>query len=360
MNKRVLILGANGYIGVALHNHLKDAGYEVFGIDNEMRERNVVKIGSESLTFNQKPAEFNFDVSTDYKLVKEVIESVNPDAIVNLAQQPSAPFSMRGPEEATESQRNNIVGALNVLWMVKEVNPDIQIIQLGTAGEYPDWLYDGIDVPEGSRIEVQFQGKPWTIPTPRYAGSWYHFSKLHSSFNADYACRIWGLRVTDINQGIVYGHSEGARFDYDEYFGTVVNRFVTQAVAGIPLTIYGEKGGQTRSFINIKNVVQAVQLLIENPASAGEYRIIQQLTETHTIRDIAQKIRELTGCEIQYITNPRAERDENSFTFEAKKLKTLGLETIGLYDELPNLLDVVRSHESKINKSVILPTTQWK
>lgn len=358
--KRILILGSDGYIGVALYRYLTSKGYKVFGIDNNIRERNVINIGGASLTRNDKVSDFKFDISTEYKAIKELIATIHPGTIINLAQQPSAPFSMVDAINAVETQRNNICGNLNVLWAVKEVDPSIHIIQLGTAGEYPDWLYDGIDVPEGSRIEVQFQGKPWTIPTPRYAGSWYHFSKLHSSYNADYAARIWGLRITDINQGIVYGHVANTRFDYDEYFGTVVNRFVTQAVAGIPLTIYGDKGGQTRSFINIRNVIQAIELLLENPADQGDYRIIQQLTETHTVKDVAGKIQKLTGCEIQYITNPRAERNENEFKFQASKLKTLGLKTIGLDEELPLLLDLVKENKDNIIKEVIMPTTKWK
>lgn len=360
INTRVLILGGNGYIGVALYQYLTERGYFVLAVDNETRERNVRSIGGESLTNNKKPSEFDFDVSKDYKSLKEVIKNIRPNVVVNLAQQPSAPFSMIDAGHAVETQGNNNAGNLNLLYMVKEVNPNIHIIQLGTAGEYPDWLYEGIEVPEGSRIDVDYQGKKWNIPTPRYAGSWYHFSKLHSSYNADYAARIWGLRITDINQGIVYGHVEGTRFDYDEYFGTVVNRFVTQAVAGIPLTIYGDKGGQTRSFINLKNSIQAIELLINNPADKGEYRIIQQLTETHKIKSIAEKIQKLTDCEIQYIPNPRAEKDENEFTFAAQELKTLGLKTIGLDEELPLLIDVVKKHKDKIKTEVILPRTTWK
>ena len=236
--RRVILLGANGDIGVPLRNYLVEKGFFVLGIDNEIRERNVINIGSASLTHNSQPADLKIDISTDYKNLVEVIEGIRPEAIINLAQQPSAPFSMIDAEHGVETQRNNVCGSLNVLWAVKQVDPKIHVIQLGTAGEYPDWLYEGIEVPEGSRISVDYQGKPWTIPTPRYAGSWYHFSKLYSSYNADYACRIWGLRVTDINQGIVYGYMDQTRFDYDEYFGTVVNRFVTQAVAGMPICVY--------------------------------------------------------------------------------------------------------------------------
>ena len=377
--KRVLILGANGYIGCALYNYLKsikkitkttekvtgteevieEEVYEVLGVDNEMRERNVIEVGSNSITPNRKPWDINLDISLDYNGLKEIISSYKPDVIINLAQQPSAPFSMRDAKSATESQRNNIVGGLNVLWVVKEINPEIHVIQLGTAGEYPDWLYEGVEIPEGSRINVKYQDKDWTIPTPRYAGSWYHFSKLHASYNADYACRIWGLRVTDINQGIVYGINDNTRLDYDEYFGTVINRFVAQAVIGVPLTVYGE-GGQTRSFIHLSNSIQAIELLVNNPPKLGEYRIIQQLTDVKNIWQIAEMVQNITGCEIQKIENPRMEMVANEFRFEASKLKTLGLVPVEMETEIRHMVDVVREYKDNIKKEVILPKTKWK
>ena len=357
--RRILILGANGYIGVALYEYLNECGFTVLGLDNEMRERNVINGGSNSLTRNSKLSDFKLDISEDFRGLKEVIESFRPETIVNLAQQPSAPFSMIDSEHAVETQRNNICGGLNVLWAVREANPNIHIIQLGTAGEYPDWLYSGIEVPEGSRIEVEYNKKKWTIPTPRYAGSWYHFSKLHSSYNSDYACRIWGLRVTDINQGIVYGHIGNTRLDYDEYFGTVINRFVAQAVVGMPLTIYGT-GGQTRSFIHLKNSIEAIELLINNPANVGEYRIIQQLTDTKRVSEIADIVKSITNCEVENIENPRAEMEKNEFKFEADKLKTLGLKPVNMESEIRNLVNIVSKYKDNINKSVIAPKTKWK
>jgi nucleoside-diphosphate-sugar epimerase len=353
--KKVIILGADGYIGVALFNYLQSKNFLVFGIDDGTRERAVVSIGSSSLTNNKKVSSFRFDVSTKYKELKDIIEGFKPDTVVNLAQQPSAPFSMIDAEHANNTQKNNINGAMNLLWVIKEVDPKIQIIQLGTAGEYPDWLYKDMEVPESSRIKVNYKNKEWEIPTPRYAGSWYHFSKLYASYNADYACKIWGLRVTDVNQGVVYGHMEGTRFDYDQYFGTVVNRFITQKVAGIPLTIYGT-GDQMRSFINIKNSVQAIELMIDNPADEGEYRIVQQLTETYTVNDIAKMI----GGPAERMENPRVEMEKNEFKFEAKKLKTLGLKTITMKEELPNMLDIIKEASWKIKEKVIQPETKWQ
>lgn len=359
LNKnRILILGADGYIGCALYFYLKDKDYEILGVDNSLRERNVRGIGSESLIKSRAPAVLKIDISTDYNDLKEIIQSYKPATIVNLAQQPSAPFSMIDAQHATETQSNNINGAMNVLWAVKEIDPKIHIIQLGTAGEYPDWLYKGIEVPEDSRIKVRFQDKDWVIPTPRYAGSWYHFSKLYASYNADYACRIWGLRISDVNQGIVYGGTVDTRFDYDEYFGTVVNRFITQAVLGMPLTIYG-KGLQERSFINLKNSLQAIELMLKKPPSEGEYRIIQQLTEVCKILEIANMVHDLTGAKIQYIESPRIEMERSEFKFEAKKLKTLGLKTIAMHTELPKMMKLIQKNKDKIKEELIMPKTKW-
>lgn len=357
--KRILICGANGYIGVALYSYLKERGFTVLGIDNEMRERNVINIGSNSLTRNSKPSDFKLDISEDYRGFKEIVESFRPETIVNLAQQPSAPFSMIDADHAILSQKNNICGGMNILWAVKEVDPNIHIIQLGTAGEYPDWLYNGIEVPESSRIEVEYNKKKWIIPTPRYAGSWYHFSKLYSSYNSDYASRIWGLKVTDINQGIVYGHIGETRLDYDEYFGTVINRFVVQAVVGVPLTIYGT-GEQTRSFIHLKNSIEAIELLINNPANIGEYRVIQQLTDIKRVSEIANIVKSITNCEIDNIENPRSEMEKNEFKFEANKLKTIGLKPVDMESEIKNLFNIISKYKENINKSVIWPKTKWK
>ncbi len=359
LNKnRILILGANGYIGCALYFYLKDKDYEVLGVDNSLRENNIRALGGESLIASRAPAALKFDISIDYNELKEVVQSYRPGTIINLAQQPSAPFSMIDAQHATDTQRNNVNGAMNVLWAVKEIDPNIHIIQLGTAGEYPDWLYEGVEVPEGSRIKVDYQGKEWEIPTPRYAGSWYHFSKLYSSFNADYACRIWKLRISDVNQGIVYGGTGDTRFDYDEHFGTVVNRFITQAVLGMPLTIYG-RGLQERSFINLKNSLQAIELMLKKPPSEGEYRIVQQLTEVYKIIEIANMVYDLTGAKVQYLESPRAEMYENKFKFEAKKLKDLGLKTIAMHTELPKMMNLIKGKKDKIKKELIMPKTKW-
>lgn len=357
--QRVLILGADGYIGVALYQYLDEKDYLVIGIDNNMRERNVINYGSDSIIRASKPADIKMDISLDYNALKELIASFHPTTIINLAQQPSAPWSMISAENARETQRNNVCGGLNLLWAVHEVDPSIHIIQLGTAGEFAASVYSEVEIPEGPRITVKYNDKDWVIPTPRYAGSAYHWSKVFSSFNADYFAQLWGMRFTDINQGIVYGHYGNTRFDIDDCFGTIINRFVAQAVVGMPLTIYGE-GNQARSMINIKNSLQAIELLINNPASNGEYRTIHQLTEVYTPNQVAEFVKDATECTINHIDNPRVENENHNFVFEAKKLKTLGLRTITLIEELPRLVDIVQKHKDNIKLEVIKPKIKWK
>lgn len=359
--KRVLILGNRGFIGKALHHFLVEKGYEVAGVDNLSRIKFVQEVGSESLVPPEPSMEnpsLCLDI-TDYQALYEIIKDFQPEAIVHLAEQPSAPFSMIDAKHCAETQSNNIVGSLNLLWAVHEINPNIHIIKLGTAGEYPDWLWGGRFIPEGHRMTVQYRGEDWEIPVPRYAGSWYHFSKLHDSINLDYACRIWGLKATDVNQGVIYGHRYNTRFDYDESFGTLVHRFVVQAVKGLPLTVYGE-GGQTRGFINLQNAIEAIELFIKNPPVDEGLRVAHQLTNTYSVMDIANKVQELTDCEIEKIPNPRAELPRNTFDFEARILKDLGLQTITLEEELPNLIELAQKYKDEIREEVIRPKINWR
>jgi UDP-sulfoquinovose synthase len=175
----------------------------------------------------------------------------------------------------------------------------------------------------------------------------------------EYAVRIWGLRVTDVNQGVVYGHRNGTRLDVDEAFGTVINRFVAQAVVGIPLTIYGE-GGQTRGFINLQNSLEAITLLGNNPVEAGEFRVIHQTTQEYSVKEIAEMVQMFTGCEIQHVDNPRVEMDENKFTFDTSTLDNLGLVPVTLKEELPRLIKVMEENKDRIIKEAILPKTNWR
>lgn len=710
-NDRIMILGMEGYIGRALCSYLNRGGgktYYVTGVDNGLRQNNVALIGSDSLFDMELMDCLHFDI-TDYDRLKSRIIEFEPDVIVHLAEQPSAPFSQLNAYQATYTQYNNVVGTLNVLWAIKETNPNIHFIKLGTAGMYSDWLYKDIIIPERSRIVVNYQEKEWEIPTPRYGGSFYHLcyddkteiltrggwklfkdlsdneevttlnqftqkleyqntirnysfdfegemfiqknrrldvsvtpnhklfvsqsrkngvlnspklveakklfrkftnylvsaeydgeereyfelpecersvnksskrillpsrrirmddwlyflgwyisegsvdnesgvgkynrkayrvalstnyrkdlakkafigigyedshdngqqiiksdkqlavwlrrlgksldkyiptefknlsvrqgrilldslidgdgtkngrgwvyftsskkladdvqelaikcglsaniscldrigkinwvkhkeyrvfisptktvqvnqnknkednhyeyyrgkvyccevpngvilvrksgkpyfagnSKLYDSFNIDYACRIWGLRASDLNQGVVYGYVYGTRFDYDSYFGTIINRFIVQAAKKIPLTVYGA-GNQQRGFIHLQNSLQAIEIIIQHPPVEGEYRIIHQLTKVHSINEIANMVKKVSGCAISHIKDPRVEMENNKFTFEAKFLKDFGLVEKPMEPEIDSLYRKVLSCVGRIKEEVIQPTTLWR
>lgn len=380
-----LILGSEGYIGRALSANLRENGHEVYGVDNLSRMMNVHKVGSRSVYYEGDLIGENFqylDISKDYQGLKKVMSELKPDAIVHLAEIPSAPYSMMSPEHSSEVIRNNTCGTMNVLWAMREVCPDAHLIKLGTEGEYPDWLWDGKHIPEGHYMKVWREdvaeefvdnkipefaldedGNPslteWEIPVPRNFGSVYHSTKFYESFLIEYFCRVWGLTATDVNQGVVYGHRYGTRLDVDEAFGTVINRFVAQAVIGIPLTVYG-KGGQKRGFINLQNSIEAIELLAKNPPEKGEFRVIHQTTQEYRVKEIAEKIQALTGCEIQYIDNPRMEMDRNYFTFDTSTLDNLGLKEVSLDEELPRLIEVMKQNKHRIIKEAIMPRTNWR
>ncbi len=354
---KVIIYGAAGFIGNPLRRHLASLGHEVSSYDNFVRAEQMKEVGSESLTPWDTEGITELDVC-DFDGVRASVEKDRPDAIIHLGEQRCAPYSMVSAKNAAFTQRNNLVGTMNILWAMKEVKPDCHLVKLGTAGEYPDWLYKDVLIPEGSRIKVGYGGKEdWEIPVPRYFGSWYHASKMYDSFNIDYACRIWGLRATDLNQGVVYGHSEGTIFDYDHIFGTVVNRMAVQAVAGHPLTVYGE-GGQTRGFISLQNALEAITLVMQNPPEG--YRVIHQVTETHSIMSIAEKVAALTGAEIRKYPNPRFEMESHTLRFEAKTLKDFGLKQVTLDDTLPGIIETAAAHKENIDKDIILPPNMPK
>lgn len=357
-NKKVFITGSNGYIGNPLMKFLEKKGYEVAGIDNSFREDTV-----KSLTpIKKHEKSWQGDV-LEYSLLKAQITDIKPDVIIHLAEIPSAPFSMRNQDTAYLTQKNNILGTLNVLWAIKEIDPKIHLIKLGTAGEYPDWLYPKeIEIPESPRMRIEGQREgwdieDWEIPVPRYGGSWYHMSKLHDSNNCDYASRIWELDITDINQAPVYGYIKGTRFDYDSEWGTVVNRFVAQSLKNYPLTVYGT-GEQQRGYIHLKNALKAIELVIQNRPKG--YDIVHQLTETKTINEIASMVDKHRGCGVKHIDNPRAEAPQNEFNFEMKKLKDWGLKPITMKESLGELIEQIAPYRRDIDKKFFLPKAKWK
>ena len=233
---------------------------------------------------------------TDAAFTYAAVADSAPDAIVHFGEQRSAPYSMIDREHAVYTQVNNVVGTLNLMYAIAEVNPDIHLVKLGTMGEYG---YPNIDIEEGF-IEITHKGRTDVLPYPKQPGSFYHLSKVHDSANIMFACRVWGLRSTDLNQGIVYGQSTpetdldpvlATRFDYDGVFGTVLNRFCVQAVMGVPLSVYGA-GGQTRGMLNIRDTLACVTLALDNPPERGEFRVFNQFTESFSVRDMARLVKE--------------------------------------------------------------------
>jgi len=310
------------------------------------------------------------DITDELSLLEE-LEFFNPDVIVHLAEQPSAPFSMKSCEHAANTQVNNIKGTLNLIWSLRELKISPHIVKLGTMGEYGDSIYNvkGLRIPESPQITVRASNhtlsEPFNIPVPRWAGSFYHWSKVFDSFNLEFACKLWGLRVTDINQAPVYGFwlGEGdspSRFDYDEAFGTVINRFVVQAVAGVPLTVYG-RGGQTRGFIHITDSMRSMELAILHPPREGEFRIVNQLTEVFSVSEIAELVATYADCHIAHLENPRMEKEEHFYNPTHEQLKCWGLDNPAtLIDTIPGMLTTAETLRERIRTDVILPKTSWK
>jgi UDP-sulfoquinovose synthase len=268
---------------------------------------------------------------------------------------------------AVYTQQNNVVGNLNLLFAIAETNPDIHLVKLGTMGEYGT---PNIDIEEGW-LDVEHKGRRDRVMYPKRPGSFYHLSKVHDSHNIEFACRVWNLRATDLNQGVVYGQQTpetvrderlATRFDYDAVFGTVLNRFVIQAVIGHPLTVYGT-GGQTRGTIDIRDTVRCVQLACENPADRGEFRVFNQITEWMSVKDIAETIRAASpeDVTIEYLDNPRVELPEHYFNVTHTKLLELGLQPHLLSDTLiESLFEVTKRYAHRVRPEALLPTVNWR
>ena len=381
---RVLILGGDGYLGWPTAMRFSAGGHEVFVVDNFSRRTWHEKHGTDSLTpilsLDQrieawKELSGNQIVSyvgaiEDPEFLERVIVETRPETVIHYGEQPSAPYSMASREQAVETQYTNVIGTLNLLFFLRDHAPDCHLVKLGTMGEYGT---PNIDIEEGF-IEIEHKGRKDTLPFPKLPGSLYHLSKVHDSNNIQFACRVWGLRSTDLNQGVVYGIETdetgrderlSTRFDYDEWFGTVLNRFCVQAVVGHPLTVYG-KGGQTRGFLNIRDTLQCVELAVDNPANAGEYRVFNQFTESFSVSELAELVQRSGAevgleVEIEHLENPRVELEEHYYNPVHTKLLDLGLEPSLLGDELVrSMLSMIERHRDRVIESAIDPQTQWK
>src|SRR3954465_3232040 len=381
---RISVLGGDGYCGWATALHLSARGHSVAIIDNFIRRQWDHELGVETLTpirslterLRAWKARTGLDVPvyvgdiTDYDFLASTIKACKPDAVVHFAEQRAAPYSMIDRKHAVFTQVNNVVGTLNLLFALRELQPDCHLVKLGTMGEYGT---PNIDIEEGY-IEIEHRGRRDVLPFPKQPGSFYHLSKVHDSHNMMFACKIWGLRATDLNQGVVYGIETpetklderlGTRYDYDQAFGTALNRFCVQAMIGHPLTVYG-KGGQTRGTLNIVDTIQCVELTADNPADPGEFRVYNQFTEQFSVRELAalvQRAGSEIGVEVTLdnVPNPRVELEEHYYNPVHTKLPSLGLKPTLLSETLiESVLHTIQRHKDRVIAEGIDPSTLWK
>jgi UDP-sulfoquinovose synthase len=381
---KVLVIGGDGYCGWATALYLSNRGYDVAILDSLVRRHWDNTLCVDTLTpiapiqqrikrwkeLTGKSIDLFVGDITDYAFLSGAMRQFEPQAVVHFGEQRSAPFSMIDRDHAVLTQTNNVVGTLNVLYAIHEDFPDCHLVKLGTMGEYGT---PNIDIEEGY-ITIEHNGRKDTLPYPKQPGSFYHLSKVHDSHNITFACRIWGLRATDLNQGVVYGvltEETGMdellinRLDYDGVFGTALNRFCIQASIDHPLTVYGS-GGQTRAFLDIRDTVRCVELAIANPANAGEFRVFNQFTEMFSVGDLAKMVQKAGTAlgmkvEIDRIENPRVEKEEHYFNAKNTNLLDLGLQPHYLSDSLlDSLLNFAIKYKNRVDRDQILPKVSWR
>jgi UDP-sulfoquinovose synthase len=381
---RVAVLGGDGYCGWATALYLSGKGHTVAIADNFARRQWDHELGVQTLTPIRPLSErlnvwreltgetielFVGDV-TEYDFLSSLVQDFEPEAVIHFAEQRAAPYSMIDRKHAVFTQVNNVVGTLNLLFALREFQPDCHLIKLGTMGEYGT---PNIDIEEGY-ITIEHNGRRDTVPYPKQPGSFYHLSKVHDSHNIMFASKVWGLRATDLNQGVVYGTmtdevalSEALinRFDYDEVFGTVLNRFCVQAAIGYPLTVYG-KGGQTRGFLDIRDTVRCVEIACLNPPDRGECRVFNQFTEQFSVLDLAHMVQAAgkklgLTVEVDHLPDPRVEAEEHYYNAKHSKLIELGLEPHLLSDSLlDSLMNVALKYRDRVDTTVMLPRINWR
>jgi UDP-sulfoquinovose synthase len=382
---RILILGGDGYLGWPTAMRFSNRGHEVHVIDDYLRRRAHLDAGTDSLTpilpdLPGRAAAWHEITGhtigvtegdlTDWSVVEQVFREFQPEAVVHYGEMPSAPYSMKDRAHAVFTQTNNVIGTLHVLWAIRDLVPTCHLVKLGTMGEYgtPD-----IDIEEGY-LEIRHNGRADYLPFPKLPGSMYHLSKVHDSHNIHFACRVWGLRATDLHQGVVYGIQTdetrlddrlATRFDYDDVFGTALNRFCVQAVIGHPLTVYGT-GGQTRGYLNIVDTLRCVELAVLHPAEFGELRVFNQFTESFSIMELAELVQKAGAkygldVDIAPVENPRVELENHYYNPAHTKLLDLGLRPHLLSAELvESMFSVIDRFRDRVIRDHILPRDRWR
>jgi len=380
---KVLILGGDGYLGWPTAMDMAAKGHEVCIMDNYLRRNIARETCSEALMPNPnmheraqifeaqtgKRIEVVIGDCTDFRKLADTVHDFGPDTVIHYAEQPSAPYSMRGFDEASTTFHNNMGATFNLIWAILQYAPECHIIKLGTMGEYGT---PNIDIEEGW-LEVEHNGRAQKFLYPRQAGSLYHTTKVLDTDLLWFYVRTYGLRVTDLMQGPVYGLATkesdiDARllpnFHYDDIFGTVVNRFLVQAVAGVPLTVYG-KGGQTRGYLNLKDTLQCVDLALNNPVEKGDLRILNQFTEQFSVNELAERVSRVgngmnLNVQVKSIDNPRKELEDHYYNAAHSGLLELGLKPHYMTDDvLAEMLEQVIAYKDQIDDSKILPRVKW-
>ncbi|MFZ0913465.1 MAG: NAD-dependent epimerase/dehydratase family protein [Candidatus Korobacteraceae bacterium] len=382
---RVFIAGMDGYLGWSLAQYLAARGHQVAGADLFLRRQWVEEMGSCSATpivpmkerlaalkesRGLEPKFWEADLR-DYSAVERIFKEFHPDAVVHLGECPSAPYSMVDVHHATFVQVNNVVSTFNLMFAIRDLRPEAHLLKLGTMGEYGT---PNVDIPEGF-FEIEYRGRRDRMPFPRQPGSFYHLSKVHGSNNIMFACKVWKLRATDVMQGVVFGtriDEMGSderlltRLDFDESFGTAINRFCCQAVIGHPLTPFG-RGHQKRGFLPLRDSMQCLTLALENPPQPGEYRVLNQFEEVYDLTELAEKVRRVAGqlglkVEIHNLENPRKEMEEHYYKPDHQNLRDLGYKpTHDVEAEMKIMLTDLMKYRERIEakKEVLIPKIRW-
>jgi UDP-sulfoquinovose synthase len=385
---RILVLGGDGFCGWPTSLHLSDRGHDITIVDNLSRRKIDVELEVESLTPIRPIGErlrvwhevtgrqigfVNLDIATEYDRLADVLRATQPDAIVHFAEQRAAPYSMRTPATKRYTVDNNIRATHNLLTALVETGIDAALAHLGTMGVYGYGWSGSAPIPEGYltvKVTTPDGEIEREILHPANPGSVYHMTKTLDQLLFAFYAKNDGLRITDLHQGIVWGTQTRQtaqdarlinRFDYDGDYGTVLNRFLMQAAIGHPLTVHGS-GGQTRAFIHIADTVRCIELALENPPQAGERpRVLNQITETYQVLELAKLVADIMGVEIAFLPNPRQEADENDLVVRNEQFLALGLKPTLLSDGLlEEGTEIARRFRDRADPSKIVARSVWR